>query len=270
MKLANADLAPKPPTMARIVELNRGPLLGEAPAARTVALPAADAQVLDVRDGASFAGGHMAGSFNDSVAVSGFGNRCGFALDPEREVVIVAETHEQAEEAARKLAAVGFTQLAEVGFGIDSAHAHARFEPVGLAEMGALADRGELQVVDVREASEQTELAAGALAGALPPAGRGRSLGARPREADRGRLPHRHALAAGGLAAGAPRLHARAAGAGRGHGRLGARDQRGAPRPRRSRRRGRPPRPGRKARRGAPSTGLPLRRRGARPSRSSR
>ena len=37
----------------------------------------------------------------------------------------------------RKLAAVGFTQLAEVGFGIDSAHAHVRFEPVGLGEMGA-------------------------------------------------------------------------------------------------------------------------------------
>jgi hydroxyacylglutathione hydrolase len=164
VKLANEDLAPKPPTMARIVELNRGPLLGEAPRARIVSRPAADAQVLDVRDGASFAGGHMAGSFNDSVTVSGFGNRCGFALDPEREVVVVAETHEQAEEAARKLAAVGFTQLAEVGFGIDSAHAHVRFEPVGLAEMGALADRSELQVIDVREALEQTEMATGAIA----------------------------------------------------------------------------------------------------------
>ena len=164
VKLANQDLAPKPPTMARIVELNRGPLLTETPRARIISLPAADAQVLDVRDGASFAGGHMAGSFNDSVAVSGFGNRCGFALDPEREVVVVSDSHEQAEEAARKLAGVGFTQLAEVGFGIDSAHAHARFEPVGLGVMAALADRGELQVVDVREASEQSELATGAIA----------------------------------------------------------------------------------------------------------
>ena len=161
---ANADLAPKPPTMARIVELNRGPLIGEAPRARTVKLPAADDQVLDVRDGAAFAGGHMAGSFNDSVAVSGFGNRCGFALDSEREVVIVAATHEQAEDAVRKLAAVGFTKLAEVGFGIDGAHEHTRFEPIGLVEMGQLSDKGELQVVDIREPSEQTELAAGALA----------------------------------------------------------------------------------------------------------
>jgi len=160
---ANADLAPKPPTMTHIVELNRGPLLGELPRPRTVPLPAADAQVLDVRDGEHFAEGHMAGSFNDSVAVTGFGNRCGFALDPEREVVIVAASHEQAADAARKLAAVGFTQLAEVGFGIDAAHAHVRFEPIGLVEMGQLADAGEIQVVDLREASEQTEMAAGAV-----------------------------------------------------------------------------------------------------------
>jgi glyoxylase-like metal-dependent hydrolase (beta-lactamase superfamily II)/rhodanese-related sulfurtransferase len=164
VKRANADLAPKPPTMARIVELNRGPLLGDPPRAHIVALPAADAQVLDVRDGANFADGHMAGSFNDSVEVTGFGNRCGFALDPAREVVIVAATHEQAADASRKLAAVGFTQLAEVGFGIDAAHSHVRFEPIGLVEMGQLADKGELQVIDLREASEQTEMAAGALA----------------------------------------------------------------------------------------------------------
>jgi hydroxyacylglutathione hydrolase len=164
VKLANADLAPKPPTMARIVELNRGPLLGVAPAARTVARAAADAQVLDVRDGEHFADGHMAGSFNDSVAATGFGNRCGFALDADREVVIVATTHEQAEDAARKLAAVGFTQLAEIGFGLDSAHALERFEPIDLEQMGALAAKGELQVIDVREANEQSELAAGALA----------------------------------------------------------------------------------------------------------
>ena len=220
VKLANADLAPKPPTMTRIVELNRGPLLGIAPVARTVARAAADAQVLDVRDGEHFAEGHMAGSFNDSVAAPGFGNRCGFALDPEREVVIVAATHEQAEDAARKLAAVGFTQLAEIGFGLDSAHALERFEPVGLEEMGALAEKGELQVVDVREASEQTELAAGALAVPYRLLADADLAEARPRAPHGGRVPHRRARAAGRLAARAPGLHARAAGAGRGHGHL--------------------------------------------------
>jgi len=163
VKRANADLAPKPPTMARIVEINRGPLVGEALHARTVPNPAADAQVLDVRDGAHFADGHIPGSFNDTVSVSGFGNRCGFALDPEREVAIVAATHAEAEDAVRKLAAVGFTLLAEVAFGIDGAHALERFDPIGLVDMGTLSDKGELQVVDVREPSEQTVMAAGAL-----------------------------------------------------------------------------------------------------------
>ncbi len=76
----------------------------------------------------------------------------------------MAASHEGAEDAVRKLAAVGFTKLAEVGFGIDGAHEHSRFEPIGLVEMGQLSDKGELQVLDIREPSEQTELAAGALA----------------------------------------------------------------------------------------------------------
>ena len=163
VKRANADLSPKPPTLTRIVEINRGHLVGEALHARTVPNPAPDAQVLDVRDGAHFADGHIPGSFSDPVAVSGFGNRCGFALDPEREVAIVAATHEEAEDAVRKLAAVGFTLLAEVAFGVDGAHALERFDPIGLVEMGTLSDKGELQVVDVREPSEQTAMAAGAL-----------------------------------------------------------------------------------------------------------
>jgi len=50
-----------------------------------------------------------------------------------------------------------------VGFGIDAAHSHERFQPIRLVEMGQLAEKGELQVIDLREASEQTEMAAGAL-----------------------------------------------------------------------------------------------------------
>jgi hydroxyacylglutathione hydrolase len=164
VELANADLAPKPPTMVRIVELNRGPFVTSAPVARTVAQPGQDAQVLDVRDGASFADGHMACSFNDPVSTTGFGNRCGFVLDPEREVSIVAATHEQAEDAVRKLGAVGFTELTEVGFGVDSAHALERFESIDLEQMARLSAAGELQVVDVREPAEQTELAPSAVA----------------------------------------------------------------------------------------------------------
>ncbi len=110
--------------------------------------------------------------------------------------------------------------VVEVGFGIDGAHALERFDLIGLEEMRKLADAGELQVVDVREPSEQTELAPDAVAvpyrlladadlSALDPV--------RPTAV----VCHtgaRAPLAASLLAA--ARLHARAPGAGRGHGRL--------------------------------------------------
>ncbi len=134
-------------------------------AAAHVTLPAADAQVLDVRDGASFAEGHMAGSFNDSVAVPGFGNRCGFALDPEREVVIVAASA-RAGRGRGAQARGGRLHAARRGRLRHRLRALARAlrRRSASSRWAQLADKGELQVIDLREASEQTELAAGALA----------------------------------------------------------------------------------------------------------
>ena len=75
-----------------------------------------------------------------------------------------ADGEAQAALAARRLAAVGFLSLAAITFGNEAADALERFEPVSLGEMGALAERGELQVVDLREQDEQTVLAPGAVA----------------------------------------------------------------------------------------------------------
>ena len=161
---ANAGLAPKPPTMRRIVELNRGPFVSVAPVIRSVKDAAAGDQVLDVRDGEAFAAGHLPGSLNVPVAANGFGNRCGFVFDPERTVVLIADGAAQAELAARRLAAVGFLSLAAITFGSEAADSIERFEPISLGEMGSLAARGELQVVDLREPDEQTVMAAGAVA----------------------------------------------------------------------------------------------------------
>ncbi|MEO9174414.1 MAG: MBL fold metallo-hydrolase, partial [Gaiellales bacterium] len=55
VRLANENLAQKPPTMARVVELNRGPLLAREPAARRLDALPANAQVLDVRPAAAVA-----------------------------------------------------------------------------------------------------------------------------------------------------------------------------------------------------------------------
>ncbi len=56
VRLANANLAPKPPTMARVVELNRGPLIEREPVARTLERVPDDAQLVDVRPAADVAG----------------------------------------------------------------------------------------------------------------------------------------------------------------------------------------------------------------------
>ena len=143
VKLANADLAPKPPTMARIVELNRGPLLvGAPPAARIVAQPP------DGRPGARRARRReLRGRPHRRIV-----QRLRRGLGIRQPLRLRARPRARGRDRGRDApaggarprassAAVGFEQLAEVGFGIDSAHALVRFAPVGLAEMGALADR---------------------------------------------------------------------------------------------------------------------------------
>ena len=169
---------------------------GAAPRARS-AQPAADAQVLDVRDGARFADGHMAG------LVQRLRRRAGL-----RQPLRVRARPRARGRDRRRDARAGRGRRAQARRG--RLHAarrgrlrrrlartrYERFEPIGLVEMGALADKGELQVVDVREASEQTRARGRRAGGALPAARRGRSLGARSRAAHGGRLPHRHALAA--------------------------------------------------------------------------
>ena len=162
VRRANADLAPKPPTMTRIVEINRGPLLGERPRARYVERLDDGDQVLDVRSPAAFALGHLPGSINVPVELKGFANRAGFILDATRPIVIVAEGGSQAAEAARLLAAVGFQRLAELAGGLPARAELARFSPLSMDEFVGRAMDGTLQVVDVREPDEQDYLTPGA------------------------------------------------------------------------------------------------------------
>jgi hydroxyacylglutathione hydrolase len=162
IRRANADLAPKPPTMARIVEINRGPLLPAAPRTRYVERLEDGEQVLDVRSPAAFAAGHLPRSFNVPVDLKGFANRAGFVLDATRPIVVVAEGGSQAAEAARLLAAVGFRDLAELAGGLPVGATLARYAPMSMDEFVGRAMDGTLQVVDVREPDEQDYLTPGA------------------------------------------------------------------------------------------------------------
>jgi hydroxyacylglutathione hydrolase len=75
-----------------------------------IALVAQGGQLLDTRDGADFAGAHLAGSLNVSLGGS-YATWAGTILDSERPVVIVADPGREA-EAALRLGRIGFDNVA--------------------------------------------------------------------------------------------------------------------------------------------------------------
>ena len=144
--------APRPPTTERVVTLNRGPFVGAPPP--LAALDSFDGQVLDVRSPHEFAAGHIAGALNVPVSGSSVGTKSGFLLDPNAPVAIHASSPEQANDAARRLRAVGLLELAGYLVGVEAPE---RLEPVTLDELEALLADGGVEVIDVREKDERDE-----------------------------------------------------------------------------------------------------------------
>jgi glyoxylase-like metal-dependent hydrolase (beta-lactamase superfamily II)/rhodanese-related sulfurtransferase len=144
---------PRPPTTARVVDLNKGPLIG-APEPVERLEDVGDATVLDVRTTEAHAAGHVRGAFNVPVSGSSFATRAGFVVDPDERIVIHASGDEEARRAAHGLRAVGFLELA--GY-VTEADASERLQPVELGELELLLEDGSVQVLDVREKSERDE-----------------------------------------------------------------------------------------------------------------
>jgi hydroxyacylglutathione hydrolase len=143
--------APRPPNMDRIVELNRGPFLGAPSELKRLDDPG-DATLLDVRDERQFAGGHAAGAFNVPLSGSSFGTKAGFVLLGDERIAVQAASVEDAERAARGLRSVGLLDLA--GYVLDAPTPES-FDPVDLEELEGLLERGEVEVLDVREPDER-------------------------------------------------------------------------------------------------------------------
>jgi hydroxyacylglutathione hydrolase len=144
---------PRPPTTARVVELNRGPFV-PAPDPVEELDEIGAATVLDVRPADAHAAGHVHGAFNVPVSASSFATRAGFILDPDERIVIHATDDTEARRAARGLRSVGFLELA--GY-VTRADATERLRPIDLDELERLLDEGAVQVLDVREKSERDE-----------------------------------------------------------------------------------------------------------------
>ena len=143
---------PRPPNMERIVELNRGELLGAQPALARLDSPSEDAIVLDVRPTDVFTAGHQPGAVGIPVSGSNFATKAAFVL-PELPVVLHVTDEDEAVEAARALHAVGLFGLAgwQEGGGAET------LEPISLDELERLLADDTVELLDVREADERDE-----------------------------------------------------------------------------------------------------------------
>jgi len=151
MGVSAAVSTPRPPTTARVVELNRGPFVG-APARLAELTEPGGATLLDVRSVDAHAAGHVHGSFNVPLDGSSFATRAGFVLDPDEQIVLHASSRDEAERAARGLQSVGFLELA--GYTVD-VEASEPGRPIELTELARLLDEGTVTVLDVREKDER-------------------------------------------------------------------------------------------------------------------
>jgi glyoxylase-like metal-dependent hydrolase (beta-lactamase superfamily II)/rhodanese-related sulfurtransferase len=144
--------SPRPPNMERIVELNRGPFLGaQRPLEEVDEL---EPPVLDVRRAEIFAGGHTAGALNVPLERSGFATKAGFVLEPGERPLIHAETREHAEDAGRRLRAVGFLDLR--GYVLHAPETET-LQSVEIDELNRLLEDDAVEVIDVRELHERDD-----------------------------------------------------------------------------------------------------------------
>jgi hydroxyacylglutathione hydrolase len=144
--------APKPPNAGRIVELNRGPLLGAPAGLDELPVPPEGSQVLDARPVDDFLAGHLPGAVSVPVSGMSFSTRAGFVLDPDRPVVVAARDEAEARRAIRGLRSIAFLDVA--GFVLGSGTE--RMAAVGLDELAGLVEAGA-EVLDVREKDERDE-----------------------------------------------------------------------------------------------------------------
>ena len=144
--------APRPPTVERVVALNRGPFLG-APAALE-RLDEVRGQLLDVRSAHAYVDGHAPGALNVPADGPSFGTKAGFLLDVEAPITLHASSPEQAELAAKGLRAVGLLDLSGYLLELETP---ARLDPIELDELESLLADDAIEVVDVREKDERDE-----------------------------------------------------------------------------------------------------------------
>ena len=144
--------APRPPTVEEVVALNRGPFLAARPPLEALDEPRG--QLLDVRPAEHYAAGHAHGAVNVPLDGSSVGTKTAFVLEHDDPVTIHAATREDAEDAARRLYAVGLLNVA--GYVLELATPE-QLEPMGIEELERLVEQDAVEVLDVREKDERDD-----------------------------------------------------------------------------------------------------------------
>jgi glyoxylase-like metal-dependent hydrolase (beta-lactamase superfamily II)/rhodanese-related sulfurtransferase len=144
--------SPRPPNVERIVELNRGPFVGAPTLLKQI--EELTPPILDVRPAEVFADGHALGAINVPLERSGFATKAAFVLASDERPLINADTLEKAEDAARRLRAVGFLELG--GYVLDAPETET-MRPVEIDELNRLMEEHAVEVVDVRELHERDD-----------------------------------------------------------------------------------------------------------------
>ena len=162
------NLAPQPPNFQRIVALNRGPLLTDAQSVEAL-LPAAvrarldaGATPIDGRDTVEYDAAHVPGSINVTMVRAAVGTRAAWVVDPESEIVVVAETDEGAHRLALLLEAVGFRRISGLLAGGVAAWRDAGLEieatmAIDVPELALRLRAGNVRLLDVRDLDEWEE-----------------------------------------------------------------------------------------------------------------
>jgi hydroxyacylglutathione hydrolase len=144
--------SPKPPNLARIVALNRGPFLGAQPAVDELPAPPDGTQLLDVRPATEHLAGHRPGALNVPVGGTSFSTKAGFVLDAEAPVTVLAADESEADRAIAGLRSIAILDIAGYVLG----GGPERTAPVQLDELEQAIEDGAT-VIDVREKGERDE-----------------------------------------------------------------------------------------------------------------
>jgi glyoxylase-like metal-dependent hydrolase (beta-lactamase superfamily II)/rhodanese-related sulfurtransferase len=162
---AVASIGSKPPNVAHIVSLNRGPLV-ESISSPTQLTPhgfeaaiAAGALAVDSRTNEQFDEAHIPGAISASGYDTGFATKVAQVVPVDAELLVVAASDGNELEAAELLAAVGLSVSGFLGGGMSAWRAEerpvSRIEAIDVAGLAARADGADPPlVIDVRNAGE--------------------------------------------------------------------------------------------------------------------